>query len=245
VEGKGIEALASLPALMAKAKNTSKFPALLVRLRNLPALGRLAAGGGAAVLAYLLTPANFETETRYLISFVAFALALIAVIIVAMATADRTHIHMVANQADPGRYATFVFAVLLCSGGLFSVGFLLQGLREMGQDKMMIHIVVAIAAMAEAWVLLHLMFSLRYAHMYFDERQQKESGLQFPGDEPNSYWDFAYFSFTIGMTAQTSDVGVCNPLMRRVVLVHGLLSFAFNTAVVALGVNLLSSSLSR
>lgn len=65
-------------------------------------------------------------------------------------------------------------------------------------------------------------------------------GLTFPGDPPTTYWDFAYFSFVIGMTAQTSDTGVTSLRTRRMVLVPGLLSFGFNTAVVALTINVLA-----
>ena len=68
-------------------------------------------------------------------------------------------------------------------------------------------------------------------------------GLGFPGKEAPDYWDFLYFAFVIGMTEQVSDVAVRSRLMRRTVLAHGLLSFVFNFALLALTVNLAASAL--
>ena len=65
----------------------------------------------------------------------------------------------------------------------------------------------------------------------------------FPGAPPASYWDFAYFAFVIGSTAQTADVGVSSTRMRRLVMLHGLLAFGFNTSIVALTINLLAGIL--
>lgn len=64
-----------------------------------------------------------------------------------------------------------------------------------------------------------------------------------PARTPASYWDFAYFAFVVGMTAQTADVAVSSPRMRRLVMLHGLLAFAFNTSIVALTINLLAGIL--
>jgi uncharacterized membrane protein len=90
-----------------------------------------------------------------------------------------------------------------------------------------------------------MIFTLHYAHEYYDPRNGKGSvpPLTFPGDEQPDYWDFAYFSFVIGMTSQVSDVGVsCRPI-RRTVLAHGVVSFVFNAALLALTVNIAASAI--
>ena len=72
------------------------------------------------------------------------------------------------------------------------------------------------------------------------------AGSQFPNgdeDEPPDYWDFVYFSFVIGMTAQVSDVGITDKIIRRTATVHGIISFVFNTALVALMVNIAASAI--
>ena len=91
---------------------------------------------------------------------------------------------------------------------------------------------------------MHTTFALHYAHDYY--RGSKPGGLQFPSgdakDKPD-YWDFVYFSFVIGMTAQTSDVGITDKIIRRTATVHGIISFVFNTALLALMVNIAASAI--
>ena len=93
-----------------------------------------------------------------------------------------------------------------------------------------------------SWFLIHIVFAAYYAHEFHSEAKGALSahggGLDFPGDRIPDYLDFLYFSFVVGTTAQTSDVEVTSHVMRRVVMGHGLLSFFFNTTVIALVVNL-------
>lgn len=98
---------------------------------------------------------------------------------------------------------------------------------------------LAIVSVALSWAFVHTVFGLFYAH----EWHHGNKALQFPeanAREPD-YFDFLYFSFVIGMTFQVSDVQTCNSGMRRVVLVHGIISFLFSTVILALGVNLTAS----
>ena len=104
-----------------------------------------------------------------------------------------------------------------------------------------------ISAVALGWFLIHTMFVFRYAHLYYydsDEDGTAQRGLTFPGTQEPDDYDFAYFSFVIGMTFQVSDVQITDPGVRSVVLVHAIMSFAYNTAILALVVNLASGLLS-
>ena len=90
-----------------------------------------------------------------------------------------------------------------------------------------------------SWAVVHTAFALHYAHEYY--RGSKPGGLQFPSGDAHAeadYWDFVYFSFVIGMTAQVSDVGITDKIIRRTATVHGIISFVFNTALIALMVNI-------
>jgi uncharacterized membrane protein len=103
---------------------------------------------------------------------------------------------------------------------------------------------LATVTIALSWAAVHTGFSLHYAHEYY--RSSKPGGLQFPsGDqhEHADYWDFVYFSFVIGMTAQVSDVGITDKVIRRTATVHGIISFVFNTALLALMVNIAASAI--
>ncbi|MFB9953220.1 DUF1345 domain-containing protein [Rhizobium puerariae] len=102
---------------------------------------------------------------------------------------------------------------------------------------------LAFASVILGWLTIHTMFALHYAHLYWrpDEQRRddgaKRGGLDFPQtDEPGAY-DFLYFSFVIGMTAQTSDTAITTTAMRKINLLHAVISFFFNTVLVAAAVN--------
>jgi uncharacterized membrane protein len=88
-------------------------------------------------------------------------------------------------------------------------------------------------------------YLVRYAHFFYIDadtlhRDKIKGGLLFPDDNSPDYFDFAYFSFVVGMTCQVSDVQISSKMLRRLVLVHGLISFAFNTAILAMFVNIIA-----
>jgi len=100
-------------------------------------------------------------------------------------------------------------------------------------------IIICMLAMLASWILVHTIYTFHYARLYY-EHNAGGTGLEFPGDDQPDYLDFAYFSFVMGCTFQVSDVGVSSKKIRRVALFHGLLSFALNTFVVALTINIIS-----
>ena len=101
---------------------------------------------------------------------------------------------------------------------------------------------LSMATIALSWAFIHLVFAFHYAHEYYGSADDKASPcFTFPGDKKPLYWDFIYFSFVIGMTAQVSDVTTATTEARKLVLTHSIVSFFFNTAILALGVNLAAS----
>jgi uncharacterized membrane protein len=144
---------------------------------------------------------------------------------------------------DPGRWA--VLAVVLVSIGFgfaAAVVILGKGPNVPAADRELA-VAFGLAAIVLGWLLIHTMFIFRYAHLFYYADADDGSaarGLIFPGTSDPDDFDFAYFSFVIGMTFQVSDVQITDPAVRRVVLVHALLSFAYNTAIIALVVNLAS-----
>lgn len=90
-----------------------------------------------------------------------------------------------------------------------------------------------------SWILVHTVFVFHYAHLYYKGDKIKKP-LDFPGDEQPDYMDFAYFAFVLGCTFQVSDVEITDKKLRKVALFHGLLSFALNTFVIALSINIIS-----
>ena len=103
-------------------------------------------------------------------------------------------------------------------------------------------IAVVIATLVLAWLFTNIVYTLHYAHMYYGDEDadgEDNGGLDFPHCDTPDYWDFAYFSFTLGMTFQTSDVDMTSRRMRRVSLGQCMLAFVFNIGVLAFTINVL------
>ena len=118
----------------------------------------------------------------------------------------------------------------------------LSAAKGAGASHALPHVAFALVTVLGSWLLLPTVFTLTYASLYY--RSSHGGGLQFPGagdDFKPDYGDFMYFAFTIAVAAQTADVCVSTPAMRRLVLLQSLLSFGFNTAILAFTVNLAAS----
>jgi uncharacterized membrane protein len=177
------------------------------------------------------------------LTFVVLALAWI-VIFLTPPTKIRAH----AQAQDVSHLLIFVFVVLAASVALFSVGFLLGPNRTGRQPHLTAHVVLTLGTVIFSWMLVHTVFGLHYAHVFYGDSDQSgqdrhAAGLDFPGGHPPNYFDFAYFSFVIGMTCQVSDVQITSRRLRRVTLLHSALSFAFNTVILALLINTVSGLL--
>ena len=91
-----------------------------------------------------------------------------------------------------------------------------------------------------SWLISHVVFAFRYAHEFYSRDQGGpgvDGGLDFPEEKEPDYLDFLYFALVLGMTFQVSDVQITSRKLRRVATLHGLLSFLFNTVIVALTIN--------
>ncbi|MEO5714921.1 MAG: DUF1345 domain-containing protein [Luteolibacter sp.] len=126
-------------------------------------------------------------------------------------------------------------ASLLAAGGLLATAKTLSGGEVIG------HVLLAAATVISSWLLVHTLLAVHYTHLFYSTRQA--GGLEFPNEVEPDFLDFAYFSFVIGMTFQVSDVQVTSTRMRRVVLLHSMLSFLFNTVIVAFSINLATTLL--
>lgn len=219
---------------------------LLHRLVVLAAWKRLTIGLLPAGLLALCTPTGWPPLMRLLAAWDGFALCTLLITWGIILVADVGHIRQVATREDPGRVLSFGAVLGAALASVVAVVVLLSSLHATAPDPLLLaHVLVGLVGVLTAWLLVHTLFTLRYAHLFYDAtRGRTEGGLEFPGGEKEpDYLDFAYFSFVIGMTAQTADVNISDRTLRRLALLHGLLAFGFNTAVVALAINGLASLL--
>jgi uncharacterized membrane protein len=120
------------------------------------------------------------------------------------------------------------------------VGVLSEAKQASNQAKVL-HTSLAASTVLLFWLVTQLVFTFHYAHEFYrpdDGGANLAGGLDFPGDGKPDYWDFFYFATSIGAASQTSDVDVHTKALRRLVTLHAIISFFFNTAVLALAINI-------
>jgi uncharacterized membrane protein len=192
------------------------------------------------ILVCLLLPGSLRLVTRLLIGWDALIAAYLVLVYAMMLGNDHQHIRRAAAMQDDGR---FVILLVIAVGAFASIAAIVA---ELGTKRGVIELTLAIATIALSWAAVHTTFALHYAHDYY--RGSKPGGLQFPSGDTHDhadYWDFVYFSFVIGMTAQVSDVGITDKTIRRTATAHGIVSFIYNTALLALTVNIAASAISN
>jgi uncharacterized membrane protein len=186
-----------------------------------------------------LLPLSLRPVTRVLIGWDTFVATYAVLVYVMMLQCDLATIRRTAVKQDDGR---FLIPLLTALGAFASLAAIVSELGEAHHKPA--ELMFATLTVALSWMAVHTAFALHYAHDYY--RGKKPGGLQFPSgdqDEHADYWDFVYFSFVIGMTAQVSDVGITDKTIRRTATVHGIISFVFNTALLALMVNIAASAI--
>lgn len=206
-------------------------------------LGAWIARGVAAlvgVLAFFVLPPTWHVLLRLILSWDIAVLVLVAEGWFVILSSDAEETQLRAVSEDPGRAALLAIAVgaslVSLAAALVLIG---QGNVEFTGAPHWLRTVLSVTAIAGAWTLLHTAFTLHYARLYYGD-PDTIGCLEFRGGAPDNA-DFAYFAFGIGMTFQVPDVNVTSRDMRRTVLAHQLVSFVYNTAIVALVINLIAS----
>ena len=151
---------------------------------------------------------------------------------------DAETTRLVATREDDSRAAARVVLVLSSVVSLVAV---VAALHRSSRVALVAEVELTIAAMVAvvlSWLVVHSVFVLRYAHLFY--ARGAASGIEFPGDEPPSYRDFAYVGFTVGMTFQVSDTNITSSEIRATVLRHALLSYVFGTAIIASTINVVA-----
>jgi uncharacterized membrane protein len=231
------EAVPSPPSSIVDAKSA--------RWQFLRARPRLYVAIAIGLVTALLLPEPAALTRRAVIGWDVGILCFLAMMFVLAARATPHSMHRRAAIEDPARW---LFLGLMAGAAWFSM-FALLGLLHDGRDASG-HVSLPLALLAGAtiflsWIFAHVTFAVHYVHDYYaDLAAARPKGLLFPGHPSDpDYWDFLYFSFVVGMTCQVSDVQVATRFWRRLVLAHGIVSFLFNTVVLALCINLLAGQL--
>jgi len=204
----------------------------------------LAAGGAV----FFASRGHVRFSSATIAGWNAFAVVIIALDWLTILTTPQRKMRERAQQQDLSRLLIFLFVVVAACAALFAVGFLISANKRQTGGHFTVHLLLTLLTVISSWTLVHTVFGLRYAHVFYGDSDepgvvQHAGGLIFPGNRPADYFDFAYFAFVVGMTCQVSDVQITSRRMRRLTLVHSVLAFGFNSIILALLINIVSGLL--
>lgn len=149
-----------------------------------------------------------------------------------------------AKLQDTGRSTILFFIIATALISLVAITILLKTAKHSTLYSFDLILAFAFVTVAISWILVHTVFTIHYAHVFYAEGNETHiGGLEFPKEKNPYFIDFAYYSFNIGMTFQVSDVQVSSRRMRKLTLAHSLVSFLFNTFIVAFTINIIAGLL--
>ncbi|MBV8667297.1 MAG: DUF1345 domain-containing protein [Burkholderiaceae bacterium] len=207
-------------------------------LHNRP---RLMAATVAGCATGMLLPASLPLITRILTGWDFAVWSYLLLMGWLMSRANHARVRMLAEREDES--AAVVLAVLSLASvvSLAAIAMELATLKDLPTELRLGRYAFTAATVLGSWCLLGIIFTIHYARLYYQAAPEKRP-LHFPDREEHpDYWDFLYFSFTIAVAAQTSDVSVHGRAMRKVVLAQSVLSFLFNVAILGLSINIAAS----
>jgi uncharacterized membrane protein len=221
-------------------KNSVKIP-FFERINSVQKLIICLIIGG--VVYFLLNIKSLDNLSHLMIGWDTFSLCMIVMSWITFFITKSKQIREQAKVQDPKRSIVFTIILISTFASVLAV-ILLIVTKKQGNNGASWRLPVAILGMLLSWFLIHTVFALRYAHIYYGDHKTKPNthagGLEFPGEENPEYLDFAYYSFVLGMTFQVSDVQVTSKRLRNLALLQGLISFGFNTIMIALTINLIA-----
>jgi uncharacterized membrane protein len=205
---------------------------------------QFAVSAGLGIVA-LLVALLLRAPLAYSIGANAFFIAYIVLVLAQMPLLSADFLSRNARATDQPVLVIFIVTLVVVGVATVSLFLLINSKDSVGAAAL----TFALASVPLGWFTIHAMAALHYAHVYWmdDPETAPESktrkkmpvgGLDFPKTERPQGWDFLYFATVIGMTAQTADTGITTTQMRRIVLLHSIVAFFFNTVIVAAAVNL-------
>ena len=203
----------------------------------------LAAAGGAIAGFLARSLAGLHPVTSCIIGWDGMCGAFIVSMFWHMAHCTPEGMRARAAEDDEGRVTILSIVLVSVAVSVIAVGLELSLARTAHGLERALRVALAFGTVAASWFMAHVMFALHYAHGYYDRDEAAGAdarGLRFPGEEEPDYWDFLHFAVIVGVAAQTADIAISAKRLRRLNTVHSLFSFAFNTVIVALTINLLA-----
>jgi uncharacterized membrane protein len=202
---------------------------------------RLILANVAGIALGLMLPSSWPAITRILAGWNLAVWSYLVLMGWLMLRASHARVRKIAEQEDKSAVTVLVVLSIAAILSLVAITVELATLKDLSPELRFGRYLFTGATVLGTWFLLGTVFTFHYAHMFY-RRSSGPPVLHFPDDEVNpDYWDFLYFSFTIAVAAQTSDISVQTRAVRKVVLAQSVLSFLFNVAILGLSINIAAS----
>ena len=196
----------------------------------------------AGVAGYFVFRAWLPREvTRLIVGWDTGALAFCVLSVASMWDVGHERMKARALHHDEGRHVILALTLLAAAASVAAILAELGDAKGQGALQLSLKVALTASTIALSWFFVHLVFAIHYAHVYYlteEGSPQHRGGLDFPADDAPDYWDFLYFALVLGATSQTADVNIQSKELRRIAAAHGVIAFAFNTAILATMINL-------
>jgi uncharacterized membrane protein len=202
------------------------------------AANRLLLSGGCGMAAGVMASPRLPSAIATLVGWDVASLVLLVLCWAVIFPATPASTRRRAGTEDPGRTLVYVLVVATSSASLLSATLMVGRAHDLTPPVARLVTTLCLGAVALSWLVTHTAFAMRYARLYYREDHEGIGGIDLPGKLEPAYFDFAYFAFTLGMCFQVSDFCITSPQIRRTVLLHALISFAYNSAILAFVLNL-------
>lgn len=197
---------------------------------------RLLFSTGVACVLFFVLPTDWAAITRVLVSWNVGVLMFVVLAFQLMMGLSAPQLSERYQDEDPTAPVILIVSVIAALLAMVSIVAFLSMLDQLGETEKSLHVALAAFTVIDAWILIPTMFTTHYADMFYSAEPDARP-LRFPDTQMPEFWDFAYFSFTIAAACQTADVSTAQGAIRRVLIVHSILSFFFNAAILGFAIN--------
>lgn len=217
-------------------------------LTNLDSRRRIGLAAIFGMSIFLALPDAMHLYTRILAAWIAGVLCFLSIVLWMMSSSDVQTTYHRAQRQEAQHWTIFLLVVCMALISIGAIALMLVDTKGLPAPVMTVQLALSIVSILSSWFLTHTMFALHYTTCYYRRDQSNPEleyagGIELPGEAQPDFLDFLYFSFTIGMTSQTSDISITTPPMRRLSLGHGLVSFFFYSVIIALSVGVVGGLL--
>jgi len=223
----------------------ARLAVLLSLLRNLDSRSRLGLSIMVGMAAFNTMPDSMHIDIKILAAWISGVLCFLMLFVLMANSATPEKTNYLAQGKEAQHSVTFFLVMVTACTSIFAIGLMESNNQNIPRAMLAVKVSLSLIAVLCSWFLTHTVFALHYATSYYrqeliSKKAEYAKGLDFPGKEEPDFWDFMYFSFTIGMTAQTSDVSITSLSIRKLVLGHAVVSFLFYMVILASSVNVVS-----